>query len=308
MSRNFGIRSRSLRRAGIMVLYESSASFESKRTNASRWNKFAQWEVHREVNRMEHITVDDILTYGRELAEDVSDGRMALSTAHNLIAVVNRVLELARGDRRVRATAVRDCGLPRRTGIAQSSKAITETEHQTICAHLPPHVATIRELGRHFGGRFKECALLDLKKALKMALDKGWVLIRRGTKGGQARMVPITSEKQLAVLKLAAGMQVGRCLVPPCMTYAAFRRHCYQINSHFHRERHSYAHRRYEELTLAQCPVIAGRKHGKDHFRYLGEQLGITVHEARLLDHRVREKVSKELGHHRKGITNAYYG
>lgn len=307
MSRNFGIGSRDLKRAGTMILKNSGASFSSIATNRSRWGHFAGWGRRCGLTRMEQITASDIVAYGRDLAKQVEGGSLGLATAHNRISVVNRVFQLARGDKKVWASAVKNCGLPRRSGIAKVNRALSEAEHDELCDRVP-QVAILRELLRRFGLRFKEGALLDATSALSAAKKFHQITVSRGTKGGKARRISITSPEQLAILEKAAQLQDDRSVIPREMSYVQFRRICYRLSGQFHRERHSYAHGRYEALVGASCPIVAGKGHGKAHYRFLAESLEISIDEARAVDRAARLQVAAELGHKRKVITNAYYG
>ncbi len=307
MSRNFGIGSRDLKRAGTMILKNSGASFSSVATNRSRWKNFSEWGQSRGLTNMEKINATDIVAYGQELAIQVKGGSLGLATAHNRISVVNRIFQLARSDKKVWASAVKDCGLPRRSGIAKANRALSEAEHDELCDRVP-QVAILRELLRRFGLRFKEGALLDAKSALIAAKKFHQITVSRGTKGGKARRISITSPEQLAILEKASQLQDGRSMIPRQMSYVQFRRVCYRMSGQFHRERHSYAHIRYEALVGASCPIVAGKGHGRTHFRFLAESLEISIDEARGVDRAARLQVAAELGHKRKAITNAYYG
>ncbi len=308
MSRNFGVGSRDMKRAGCMVWRASSASFASVSTNSSHWRAFTNWAKTNGLSKMEKICATDIVAFGEYLAARVKDGTLALATAHTRISVVNRTFELVRGDKKVRACAVRDCGLPRRSNITKTSKSMPVEKHQMLCNSLPGLISALLNLQRLLGLRFKESALLNARAALKNAQKFGWVLIMRGTKGGRARKVPITTVEQMEALEHAASIQDGRSLIPKKLSYAQFRRACYRQFSHFHSERHAYAQARYQSLTNAPCPVVAGKKHGKDHLQFLSQTLAISIEEARHTDDVARKQVSRELGHRRKGITNAYYG
>ncbi len=57
-----------------------------------------------------------------------------------------------------------------------------------------------------------------------------------------------------------------------------------------------------------RCPVQAGIAHGNAHHQYIAHELNISEAEAKQLDREARLKLSKLLGHHRMGITNAYLG
>jgi hypothetical protein len=99
-----------------------------------------------------------------------------------------------------------------------------------------------------------------------------------------------------------------RSMVPKALLYIEFQREAYRRHSGWHRERHAYAQARYRQLAGAECPVAAGIRHGKAHHSHLAAVLGISVDEAKQLDHNVRLTIAQELGHERIEITNKYLG
>ena len=66
--------------------------------------------------------------------------------------------------------------------------------------------------------------------------------------------------------------------------------------SHMHGLRHAYAQNRYEELTGWKAPACGGP---------VSKTL---TRELRKVDHKVRLTISRELGHERTAVTNAYLG
>jgi hypothetical protein len=308
--RNFGLGHRDMARAGHIALEtRSRLSFASIATISERWGEFCRWAKPKGVNKMEKITRDILLDYGRELAGQVGAGTLKASTAQNYVSAANRVLELARGDRSVRVSPTRDCLIPKRTGIATTSRALAPADHQALRGQLPERIAALLDLQRQFGLRFKESALLDARKALRQAETLGAVHIVDGTKGGRARTVPLAQpQEQLAALRQAAALQQGRSMVPHDQTYIRFAKACYREHSGFHDARHAYAQARYEALVKAPCPLAAGLPHGRAHHRYLAERLGLSLRQAQALDRKHRLVLSKELGHGRREITHAYLG
>ena len=257
---------------------------------------------------MEKIGKADIIRYGAELAGQVKTGQMEASTAQNYVSAVNTVMEIARGDRAVTVSPTADCGIGKRTGIATTSRAISESEHRQAREGLPERLEAILELRRQFGMRFKESALLDVRVALKTALSDKAIRIVDGTKGGRPRTVPIVKAEQVDVLAMAAAIQDGRSMVPETSCYIDFQRACYREFSNWHGERHAYAQARYEALVGAPSPVVAGIKHGKAHHAFLAERLGMTLGQAKAWDLTNRKIIAEELGHGRIGITNTYLG
>jgi hypothetical protein len=257
---------------------------------------------------MEKIARDDVVRYGVELAGKVKAGEMEASTAQNYVSAVNVVLEIARGDRAASVSPTADCGIAKRTGIATASRAVGEAEHREVKERLPERLGAILELERHLGLRFKESALLDASTALKTALSERLVRIVDGTKGGRPRIVPVVRAEQAAALAVAAAVQDGRSMVPKEARYVDFQRACYREFSGWHGERHAYAQARYEALVGVPCPVVAGVGHGKAHHAFLAGRLGLSIGQAKALDHETRKTIAEELGHGRVGITNAYLG
>jgi hypothetical protein len=258
---------------------------------------------------MEAVTRDALVRYGTGLADKVRRGELSAATAQNYVSAANRVMEIARGDCAVSVSPTKDCGIPKRSGIATESRAIGEDGHQGIKNQVSPRLGALLDLQREFGLRFKESCLLNARKALHEAKTHGKVRIADGTKGGRVRTIPVTNpERQMAALERAAALQDGRSMVPNQTRYIDFARACYQEFSHYHGERHSYAQSRYETLVGAPCPVVAGVAHGTAHHRFLAGRMGITTAQARDLDRQTRLQIAEELGHGRANITNQYLG
>ena len=308
-ARNFGLKNRDLYRAGVNALREGMRSHSSIATMADRWKIFANFcRKNLKISDMRRIGIGHIRSYADHLLHRLDLGELSPATAQNYLSAVNRVLEIARGDRAVRLDPVHDAGLPRRSGIATENHAMVPNEHQRWLASVPPLLAASMALQREFGLRFEESVKIDAKKALNEAIHSGVVRISDGTKGGRPRLVPAGSE-QIAALQRAAELQGAHwSLIPKELTYASYREACYRYGVRFHSERHAYAQARYEALTGACCPVAAGVAHGAPHHRYLATALGLPLPEARALDSQVRLQIAAELGHGRVSITNAYLG
>lgn len=308
-SRNYGLGHRDLARAGQIALQtRSGLSFSSIATISERWGEFCRWARGQGIHKMEKISRESLLRYGMELAEKTKSGEMSAATAQNYVSAVNRVMELARGDPQVRVSPTRECGIPRRTGLATASRAISGRDHEHAQERLSERAGALLELQRYLGLRFKESALLDASRAFREASVHGSVRIVDGAKGGRERSVPITGPEQLAALERAAALQDGRSMVPRDERYIDFARACYREFSDWHGERHAYAQARYEALMGAPCPVAAGVRHGPSHFRFLAGRLGLSVEAAREKDREVRQRIAEELGHGRPEITHSYLG
>src|SRR5690606_37744958 len=127
-------------RAGTNALKEAQGSFVTVAVNTNRWTQFVNYlREHSSVKDLRQITRANVLSYARHLSRRCDAGDLSTSTAHNYLSVVNRILEIARGDQLLRVTAVRDAKFPRRKFVAQVSHATPKPEHQTACSTLHPH-------------------------------------------------------------------------------------------------------------------------------------------------------------------------
>lgn len=312
-ARNFGLGSRDVGYAGLNALREGMQSYSSIATMADRWSQFATWAKDMAaIKDMRQIETGTLRDYATHLIARLERGEISPATAQNALSTVNRVLEIARGDRAVRLDPVREVGLPIRSGIAATDRAVPLSQHDHAVATVSERVAALLTLQRELGLRFEEAAKLDAQRALTQAERYGQIRIENGTKGGLARELPCQTPAQHSALAQAAAQQEGRSLIPASMSYRDFRAAAYsELRSagiRSHGERHAYAQARYETLTGALAPVAAGVAHGAEHHRFLADRLGIEVAAARVLDQQARERVAAELGHGRIDVTNSYLG
>lgn len=312
-SRNYDLGACDMKVAGRIALERGMCSFASIDAMADRWNRFVDFARERyKIGRMESISLDVVVAYGAWLADQVDEDLLEESTAQNYVSAVNRVLEIARGDKVLHVSPTRDCGIPKRVGVAGTNLAVSAEEHETWLGIIDPRIALLLELQRAFGLRFEESAKLDARSA-RQHIHTGWLPVTDGTKGGRKRRVPIVRDEQLAVLEQAAEAQGDdRSLTFGTMLYDDFRQQCYRDTVRhgirFHRERHAYAQQRYRDLVGVDCPVASGIEHGRTHHVWLAEQLGISLEAAKQLDAIARDQVAQELGHNRREVSNAYLG
>lgn len=171
----------------------------------------------------------------------------------------------------------------------------------TPAAHLeglPDWMQLAIRLQMAFGLRLEE----SLKLRPDMA-DQGDALALKASwcKGGRARMVPITHPRQRALLEQARTATAGGALIPLGMTYIAARKAIEHATlargiRNMHGHRHWYAQWRYQTLTGRLSPAAGGKT---------WDNLGKAERAA---DYRVRLMISRELGHNRIAITDAYLG
>ncbi|MGR7923261.1 integrase domain-containing protein (plasmid) [Zobellella denitrificans] len=319
-ARNFGLKSRCMISAGRNALREGMQSHASIGTMTDRWRVFCSYvkKTHG-ISDMRRIEKSHLKQYSEHLkarcnlTEKTGKMRpMSPVTAQNYISAVNRVLEIARGDKVIRIDAVGEAKMTKRTGICSQSKTVSEQVHQRVTQTVEQRIGAMMDLQRTLGLRFEESAKINAGKALAQAEKSGEVVIKDGTKGGRARTVPITSSEQVAALRAAAAIQGShRSMIPAGQSYANFRAEAYKqienTGSTYHGQRHHYAQQRYQAIVGAPCPVVAGVPHREQH-QHLSRALGVSVEAARKIDHAARLQVSQELGHGRIVITNAYLG
>lgn len=165
-------------------------------------------------------------------------------------------------------------------------------------AALPERAALALRLQMAFGLRLEES--LKMRPAVA---DKGSALTLQASwcKGGRARTVPVRHPRQRALLdELRAAVGDG-CLVPDGQTYIRARKDLERATwaagvRNMHGHRHWYAQWRYKALTGREAPAAGGKTY---------EQMS---REERAADYRARLTVSRELGHNRVDITDAYLG
>ncbi|MFJ1300296.1 phage integrase N-terminal domain-containing protein [Pseudomonadota bacterium AL_CKDN230030165-1A_HGKHYDSX7] len=161
-----------------------------------------------------------------------------------------------------------------------------------------PHVRMSLRLQAAFGLRREESIKFQPRYA-----DRGDHIAIKGSwaKGGRDRTVPITTSEQRAGLDDAHRLAGSGSLIPTHKTYIQ-QRHAYDGQckaaglSNMHGLRHRYAQMRYEALTGWQAPAAGGPSVGR---------LSPTH---RMQDNRVRQTISRELGHERMQITSTYLG
>jgi hypothetical protein len=309
MSRNYGSGTRDMGRAGSFFAKQVSDSYSTQATLSQRFSQFANWAKQNGISRLEQVTQETVFAYSDSLKE--SD--LSASTQQNYLSAVNVIMSQARGDNDVRVTG-KEAALEQRSGVATEYKGNVER------GELSDRVQAIVDLARDFGLRFEESSKLDARGALEEAQKNGYVTIENGTKGGQAREVPISSKQQIETLKNAAEIQgKDRSMIPADKTYAEHQRDSYKETSNFHAERHQYANYRYsdlmrEKLGIAiKSPVLSDKKESQSWSQYVASKayeqgVHISPEIAREFDREVRLELSEELGHHREDVISAYIG
>lgn len=186
-------------------------------------------------------------------------------------------------------------GIERRS-TWKGQKAHTTTGDKQ--AALPPRAALAVRLQMAFGLRLEE----SLKFRPSVA-DRGDTLTLQASwcKGGRAREIPVHHPKQRALLNELRAVVGDGCLIPEGQTYIKARKDLERITwaagvRNMHGHRHWYAQWRYQALTGQAAPAAGGKTY---------EQMSRAERAA---DYRARLTVSRELGHNRIDITDAYLG
>lgn len=307
-SRNRGAGTRSLAAAGRIFLSRAVdkgvISYSTAASTDLCWKKFVNFARARGIRRIEHVTRELLLEFGKGLAVEVRQGNCAAGYAQRLISGVNTVMRLS-GANWQRVDPVGDCQVPRRAHVRQRAPGGMDEDKFLFL------VAALRQAGLHraaaaailawcFGLRSEEAALLDAVKALQQAEYYGRFDLVAGTKGGRRRVVRVRHAYQMQLLQQVAETQEGgRSIIPSELDWQGFR-DGELLNArpilkdqgvkHFHDLRAAYACRRYQELTGHAAPVILGKISDKK------------------LDRAARLIISQELGHNRIEVSSAYVG
>ena len=184
-------------------------------------------------------------------------------------------------------------GIPERQFVTNVSKARTLT-----APDLEPvrdaHVRMSLELQQAFGLRREEAIKFQPRYADRgdhLELKASW------TKGGKARVIPVRTEAQRAVLDRARRLAGNGSLIPSSRNYRQqlriYERHTANAGlSRMHGLRHAYAQHRYEELTGWKAPAAGGT------------DCKALTPEQRETDRQARLTISRELGHEREAVTS----
>jgi len=181
---------------------------------------------------------------------------------------------------------------------------------EEITAHDPWIGAQLR-LARAFGLRIKEAVMIQPRLAERPAGDgparsapmDGYLAVKRGTKGGRLRLVPIDSSAKRDALDAAKALvrSDSAFLADPARTLVQNLNRLTNVMKKFgvtqetlgvtpHGLRHEYAGDRYEALAGVPPPVRGGAA------------------TDRASDATARLQVAEDLGHARRQISSAYLG
>lgn len=179
-----------------------------------------------------------------------------------------------------------------------AAKTLTDGQIESVSDRF---VRMSLRLQREFGLRREEAIKFSPRYA-----DQGDYIRLKDTwcKGGRAREIPLTNERQRALLdeiREFCREHKATALIPPERNYKqqlkAYENHTARNEIYRnHGLRHEYAQQRYFELTGWEAPKRGGMVAGE------------MTPQQREIDHLARLKISAELGHNREEITNVYLG
>jgi len=297
MSRNYGLGSREMAKAGQFALKNASKSghlsYSSASTIGDRWSKFAAWAREAGIKKMEDITSDTVKTYASTLSD------LAPSTAQNYISAINSVMNLATKGGWKSVSPTKDCNIEQRSHARTQSAPDRETARGALSSIQDDRLQAVGNLMHELGLRSKEASLLNAQSALLEATESRSVTISDGTKGGRSREVEITRPEQLQALQRAADLQGDhRSMIPADQNWAQWRegdlrdlREGLQEQGieRLHDLRAAFANQRFEELTGHAAPVEGG-------------------YWDRKADLEAAKRLAEELGHGRTAVLAAYIG
>lgn len=300
-TKNYGVGYREMGRAGCIALQRAGDRKTLSKETVSKysfgWKQFAQWAKAHNVKQMERITPELVQEYGRELAQMADDSEIESSTAQDRLTAVNRTLQLSGRKDWKSISSVKQCGIAKRSHIREGTPdALNREVYQARLAKVSSsRGVAICELARNLGLRSKEASLLDARKALKQATENGFVRIKDGTKGGRLREIPITSDRQLQALRVAAQAQgTASAVMPPDVNWKQWRQGELRIVREaiggLHELRSAFACERYESITGHGAPCTGAQILDRD------------------VDYGARLIVSEELGHGRIDVVSEYVG
>lgn len=188
-------------------------------------------------------------------------------------------------------------GIDRRTYITNENKAVELKQS---------HLEKVEDQNLRFSLRLQAEFGLRREEAIKFIAnyaDKGEKIALKDTwcKGKRSREIPITNQEQRNLLNEIKTARGNQSLIPSNFSYKQ------QMDKYKntlpetgigkgHGLRHSYAQRRYSELTGNHCPAQGGLR-----------QKNMNEVE-REFDRNARLKITEELGHAREQITSVYLG
>lgn len=315
-SRNYGF-GRKLEYAitNCLRTHFGDGHFATAQAHSERCSLFCDWLLSsHQIADARRINQEIFYEYAVHVRALLENGDISVSTATNRISSVNVVMKILRGDTKVRISKIgkvlgeKRCHIRTIAPQGMIFEQLDPLIDDLIKTDLP-RVAAIIMLARAAGMRLREAILADLPRLKREALRLGEINIQDGCKGGRGgafapRWVPAT-DKVLSAIEFASSVSPpgSRNLLSPTESYVDFLRVTVNASRNtlkayglprFHDLRAAYACSRYQELAGTPAPVCVS-----------DDEPSVLP---RSCNREARQIVSRELGHERLEVTNAYLG
>lgn len=314
-SRNFGYGNKlEYATKNALRTHYGNGHFATVTAHTERSRLFLNWAyAEHKIDDARNITNAIFYEYAAYLKLLLAEEEISIDTATNRISSVNVVLAIMREDQKVRidkiscALGENRCYIRRSIPDGMDFLQVKELHNQLIAAGFPRSAAIIM-LARTTGMRLRECILADTPRLIREAAH-GQINVQDGCKGGRSgafapRWISVTDEI-LYALKYARKVTPvsSRNLLAADETYIQFLRR--EVNASrpiiklfdikgYHELRAAFACDRYKELVGLLAPVFS--------------RPDTTDKPDREKVRAARQVISRELGHERLEVSNAYVG
>lgn len=297
----------SVERAVQKIIQAQARGYGTIRAKRIRLKYFVRFVQVEGITDLEKVKFSDLQHFAQQIQQLMQENDWSPAYAQNIISDANRLLGFVRKQRAFRLSPSAYTGKRPWTRTAPPTgmelvgvlSCVEEMRNRGL-----QRCALIVLMARIFGMRLRETVLADIPRLYREAMRQGTINVQEGTKGGRkVERKIIIDAYGLEILNEAKDLckaTNSHCLIPPDQNYIMFiRREVARartiLKDHgikgYHDLRSSYACERYQSITLAAAPVFAGGR-------------GVS----RNLDTAAREVISKELGHNRTEVLNAYIG
>lgn len=314
-SKNFG-KGNKPKHATKVVLNEhfGGGHKSTVKTHTERSKPFYDWlDEEHGIRDIRFVTTDIFYEYALYLKFLISEEAIAISTATNRISSVNFVMEIIRGDHKVRIDEISKTLGKKRCYIRRSipdgmNVSQVHNLHNELIVNEHPRSAAIVLLARSTGMRLRECILADLPRLTREA-ENNRINIQDGCKGGRSgafapRWIAVTDDILYALNYARQVSPTGsRNLLASNESYIQFIRREVDPSRPLmkihgikgpHELRAAFACDRYKYLVGTAAPVFPSP-----------ERVDIQDRDA---VRAARQIISRELGHERIEVTNSYIG
>jgi len=307
-NKNFGY-GRSIGYAIRNILIEKclGQSGKTEHTNKAQLVCFQKFLMGQGIRDLRSVDLSVVEAYGRSLGDMVENFVIAVSTAQNRIAAVNRLMAHARADRAVWISPSQFVG--RRSALAVDAPLSSDLDKvlklvADLIVQEDYRSALLVLSCRLLGARVREASVLKLRPALRSVKKRGVVTITLGSKGGRARKIPrvITPAPEYLEIFCALERQIpDDSLIPKGRRFTDWYQDAYRttkplaerlgLATGFHDYRRAWACQKYAELTGCDAPCVEGRRIAN-----------------KAADTDARRWLAEALGHGRTQIAGAYIG